>query len=58
MPMYRKNSQPPRSLPIAFKEVPAVKKPGKRASAEEIKLYKKRLRKSIFPPLLSKHLKK
>ena len=35
VPMYQKNDQPPRALPIFFKEVPAVKKPGKRATEEE-----------------------
>ena len=35
MPMYNKNDQPPRALPITFKEVPAVKKPGKRATDKE-----------------------
>ncbi|MDE3046681.1 MAG: hypothetical protein KGJ02_08610 [Verrucomicrobiota bacterium] len=44
MPMYRKNDQPPRALPITFKEVPAVKKPGKKATEEELKEYKKRIK--------------
>ena len=57
MPMYRKNSQPPRSLPIAFKEVPAVKKPGKRASAEEIKLYKKKIKEINLSTAFVKTLK-
>lgn len=46
MPLYKKNDQPPRSLPILFKEVPAVKKPGKKASEEERQKYKE-LQKSI-----------
>jgi hypothetical protein len=41
VPMYKKNDQPPRSLPITFKEVPAVKKPGKKATEEEWVQYKK-----------------
>jgi len=41
VPMYHKNDQPPRSLPITFKEVPAVKKPGKKATEEEWLQYKK-----------------
>jgi DDE superfamily endonuclease len=44
MPMYRKNDQPPRALPITFKEVPAVKKPGKYATEEELKNYAKGVR--------------
>lgn len=44
MPMYRKNDQPPRALPITFKEVPAVKKPGKKATEEERKEYKKQIK--------------
>ena len=39
LPMYLKNDQPPRGLPITFKEVPAVKKPGKKASEEERQHY-------------------
>jgi hypothetical protein len=44
MPMYQKNEQPPRALPITFKEVPAVKKPGKKATEEERKEYKKQIK--------------
>lgn len=41
VPMYQRNNQPPRSLPITFKEVPAVRKPDKKATAEEWAQYKK-----------------
>lgn len=41
VPMYNKNNQPPRALPISFKEVPAVKKPGRRATEEEKVQYRK-----------------
>lgn len=44
MPMYQKNDQPPRALPITFKEVPAVKKPGKKASEEEKMRYKEQIK--------------
>ena len=44
VPMYRKNDQPPRALPITFKEVPAIKKPGKRATEEERKEYKQQIK--------------
>lgn len=44
MPMYRKNDQPPRALPITFKEVPAIKKPGKKATEEERKKYKEQIK--------------
>jgi hypothetical protein len=41
VPLYRSNAAvPPRSLPIRFLEVPAIKKPGKRASAAEIEAYR------------------
>jgi hypothetical protein len=37
VPLYRSNPEaPPRALPVRFLEVPALKKPGKRASADEI----------------------
>ena len=44
MPMYHKNDKPPRALPITFKEVQVVKKPGKRAQEEEKALYKKKIK--------------
>ncbi len=42
VPMYRKNDQPPRALPISFEEVPALKKPGKKATEEEMAIYKQK----------------
>ena len=40
VPLYRINPQvPPRSLPVRFLEVPAIKKPGKRASASQLEAY-------------------
>jgi hypothetical protein len=40
LPLYRSNAEvPPRSLPVRFLEAPAIKKPGKRASAAEIQAY-------------------
>jgi len=40
VPLYRTNPEvPPRSLPVRFLEVPAIKKPGKRASVAEIQQY-------------------
>jgi hypothetical protein len=40
VPLYRSNAEvPPRSLPVRFLEVPAIKKPGKRAAAEQIQAY-------------------
>ena len=39
-PLYRSNPDvPPRSLPVRFLEVPALKKPGKKASAEQIQAH-------------------
>jgi hypothetical protein len=40
VPLYRSNTQaPPRSLPVRFLEVPAIKRPGKKASAAEWETY-------------------
>lgn len=40
VPLYRSNAEvPPRSLPVRFLEVPAIKKPGKKATADEIQAY-------------------
>lgn len=44
VPMYQKNDQPPRALPIMFKEAPRVKKPGKKASEAERLLYKQQIK--------------
>lgn len=41
VPLYRSNAEiPPRSLPIRFLEVPAIKKPGKKASAAQIQAHR------------------
>jgi DDE family transposase len=41
VPLYRSNAEvPPRSLPIRFLEVPAIKKPGKRSSPDQTEAYK------------------
>ncbi len=41
VPLYRSNSDvPPRSLPVRFLEVPAIKKPGKKASEADIEAYR------------------
>lgn len=42
VPMYRKKDQPPRALPISFEEVPCLKKPRKKATAEELAIYKQK----------------
>jgi hypothetical protein len=40
VPLYRSNTgAPPRSLPVRFLEVPAIKRPGKKASAAELETY-------------------
>jgi hypothetical protein len=45
VPLYRANAEvPPRALPIHFLEVPAIRKPGKRASAAEIQAYPQALK--------------
>lgn len=35
LPLYRRGEHPARGVPVRFTEVPAIKKPGKRASAED-----------------------
>ena len=41
VPLYRSNAEtPPRSLPVRFLEVPALKKPGKKASVAELEAYR------------------
>jgi hypothetical protein len=40
VPLYRCNAEvPPRSLPVRFLEAPAIKKPGKKASAADLEAY-------------------
>jgi hypothetical protein len=40
VPLYRSAAEvPPRSLPVRFLEVPALKKPGRKASAQEVQAY-------------------
>jgi hypothetical protein len=38
---YKEGDYPPRGIPVRFQEAPPLKKPGKRASAEDHALYKK-----------------
>ena len=35
LPLYRKGEYPARGIPVRFTEVPAIKKPGKRAMDED-----------------------
>src|SRR5258708_2481699 len=45
VPLYHsKTEAPPRSLPVRFLEVPAIKKPGKKASAAELDAYQQAVR--------------
>jgi DDE superfamily endonuclease len=46
VPLYRSSAEaPPRSLPVRFLEVPAIKKPGKKASAAEIQAHRQAVQK-------------
>jgi hypothetical protein len=46
VPLYRSHpAVPPRSLPLRFREVPAIKKPGKKASAEQLEAYRQAVKK-------------
>jgi len=45
LPLYRRGEYPARGIPIRFTEVPAVKKPGKRASVEEWLNYRELIKK-------------
>jgi hypothetical protein len=40
-PHYREGDYPPRSIPVRFQEAPPLKKPGRRASAEEVAQYRR-----------------
>ena len=45
VPLYRSHPEtPPRSLPVRFCEVPALKKPGKKASPEQVEAYRQAIR--------------
>jgi DDE superfamily endonuclease len=44
-PLHNLYGRPCRSLPICFKDVPVVKKPGKKATEEEWKMYKEEKKK-------------
>lgn len=45
VPLYRSPAEaPPRSLPVRFLEVPALRKPGKKASAAEVTAYHQAIR--------------
>lgn len=44
VPHYREVDQPARGVPVRFTEVPAVKKPGKRASDENWKAYRETIK--------------
>ncbi|GAC1430649.1 MAG: hypothetical protein NVSMB62_27940 [Acidobacteriaceae bacterium] len=45
VPLYRSNpAVPPRSLPIRFLEVPAIKKPGKKDTADQLDAYKQAIK--------------
>ena len=47
VPLYRRSPEaPPRSLPIRFQEVPAVKRPAKKADKETWEAYKQALQKN------------
>lgn len=41
LPLYRTSETPPRAIPVQFTEVPAVKKPGRKASKEDLLNYRK-----------------
>jgi len=51
-------SAPPRSVPICFEEVPVLKKPGRKADANEIALYKKEIRKRPSSRMALEYLRK
>ena len=64
LPLYGKAedeqelSSPPRSIPICFEEVPVLKKPGRKADAKELDLYKKAMRKRPSSQMAFDHLRK
>jgi hypothetical protein len=44
LPLYRKGASAARGVPLRFTEVPAIKKPGKKASDEEQRQYRKQVK--------------
>jgi len=48
-PHYREGDHAPRGIPVRFREAPPVKKPGRRASPEEIQEYKKLKKEKNLP---------
>lgn len=46
VPLYRSNAEaPPRSLPVRFLEVPALKKPGRKASTAQLEAHRQAVKK-------------
>jgi DDE superfamily endonuclease len=56
-PLHKLYGKPCRSLPICFKEVPVVKKPGKKATEEEWEEYKREIKKKNLSQAFVESLK-
>lgn len=48
-PHYREGDFPPRAIPVRFRECPALKKPGKKATEEEREAYRKAIKTENLP---------
>ena len=58
LPLYQREAQSaPRAIPVRFIDAPSVKKPGKRASKEEIKAYKEKIKVHNLSTLFVKNAK-
>ena len=58
LPLYKQDSQTaPRAIPIRFIDAPSVKRPGKKASQEEIKAYKEKIKIHNLSTLFIKNAK-
>lgn len=58
LPLYKEDNQTgPRAIPIRFIDAPSIKKPGKKASSEEIKAYKQKIKIHNLSTLFVKHAK-
>jgi hypothetical protein len=57
-PLYKTDDQiPPRAIPVRFIDAPSIKKPGKKASQEEIKIYKEKIKIHNLSTIFVQHAK-
>jgi hypothetical protein len=57
MPLYLENQAPARAIPIRFIDAPSIKKPGKKASEEELQEYRRAIKKHNLSTLFVQEVK-